>query len=87
MNFSRLYECRLCMDLPEANSTTVRDLYCEQPALVCHGPQLLCVRRLRSSGFLHADAALWAVALHRRDSELGILHARRVFMKYLNTLI
>ena len=40
-------------------STTVRDLYCEQPALVCHGPQLPCVCRLRSSGFLHADAALW----------------------------
>ena len=25
---------------------------CEQPALVCHGPQLPCVRHLHSSGFM-----------------------------------
>ena len=35
------YECRLSMALPEANSTTVHNLYrLEQPALVCHGLQL-----------------------------------------------
>ena len=41
-SFSRAYECWLCMDLPEANSTTMRDTVCEQPALVCHGHA--CVR-------------------------------------------
>ena len=47
---------------------------CEQPALVCHGQQLPCVRRLRSSGFTPTLGS--AVALHRRDSGLGISHAR-----------
>ena len=32
---SRAYECRLCMDLPEANSTTMRDLYCLWAACPC----------------------------------------------------
>ena len=42
---SHAYECRLCMGLPEVNSTTVHDLYYvyEQSALVCHGQQLPCV--------------------------------------------
>ena len=48
---------------------------CEHPALVCHGPQLPCMRHLRSSG------SRW------RDSGLGISHTRRVFMRYLNMLI
>ena len=47
---------------------------CEQPALVCHGQQLPCVRRLCSSGFTPMLRS--AVALHRRDSGLGISHAR-----------
>ena len=59
------YECRLCMDLPEANSTTMRDLYCLWAACL---PLSVMVRscqacvnlsRLCSLGFLHADAALW----------------------------
>ena len=32
---SRAHECRLCMDLPEANSTTLRDLYCLWVACPC----------------------------------------------------
>ena len=33
--FSRAYECRLCMDLPEANSTTMCGLYCLWAACPC----------------------------------------------------
>ena len=43
-NFSGAYECYYAWPLPEANPTTLGDLtvyytVCEQPALVCHGPQ------------------------------------------------
>ena len=71
---------------------------CEQPALVCHGPQLPCVRCLRSSidntvlyhlwflGLPSRQRCALAVALHQHDCGLAISHAR-VFMKYLNALI
>ena len=71
--FSCAYQCRLCMDLPEVNSTTVHDLHCEQPALVCHGPQLPCVNFL---GLPSRRRCALAVALHGRGRGLGISHAR-----------
>ena len=61
-----------------------------EPTLVCHDPQLPCDRSLGSSlflGFPSRRRCALAVALHRRDSGLGTSHARRVLMKYLNTLI
>ena len=35
ISFSCAYECRLCMDLPEANSITMHDLYCLWAACPC----------------------------------------------------
>ena len=46
---------------------------CEQTAFVCHGPQLSCVRRLRSSGFTPMLRS--GSSLHRRDSGLDISRA------------
>ena len=70
----RTYECRLCMDLPEVNSTIVRDLYCLWAAcLVSHGPQLIAMRVLTL--FLRFWCCTLAVAAHQRDSGLGISHA------------
>ena len=43
---SRAYECRLCMDLPEANSTTVRDLYCLWAACPCLSWSTVAMRAL-----------------------------------------
>ena len=91
--FSRAYECRLCMDLATWSELyTVRDLYCLWAACLrsCHA----CVNlsRLRSSGFTPTLRS-GSIALHWRDSGLGISHARNytwgrsVFMKYLNALI
>ena len=42
----RAYECRLCMDLPEANSTTVRDLYCLWAACPCLSWSTVAMRAL-----------------------------------------
>ena len=76
---SRAYECRLCMDLPEANSTTVRDLYCLWAACLCLSWSAVVMRALTWVVFV-PQAARWrctlAVALHQRDSGLGISHAR-----------
>ena len=86
---SRAYERRLCMDLPEANSTTVRDLYCLWVACPCLSWSTVAMCALTWVVFVprasHRYCAL-AVALHRRDSGLGISHARKlrsVFMKCL----
>ena len=43
---SRAYECRLCMDLLEANSTTVRDLYCLWAACPCLSWSTVAMRAL-----------------------------------------
>ena len=43
---SRAYGCRLCMDLPEANSTTVRDLYCLWAACPCLSWSAVAMRAL-----------------------------------------
>ena len=60
---SRACECRLCMDLPEANSTTsdlslsVSSLHLSVKACSCHAcVNLSCLCCLCS---LHGDAALW----------------------------
>ena len=87
---SRAYGCWLCMDLPEANSTTVHDLYCLWAACICLSWPAVVMRALTWVVFI-PWASCWrcalAVALHWRDSRLGISHARNypsVFLKYLN---
>ena len=48
---------------------------CEQPTLVCHGPQLPCERWLELSSFLGLPSCqrrVLAVALHQCDNGLGI---------------
>ena len=42
-----MHGCRLCMDLPEANSTTVRDLYCLWPDCLCHACVIFVPRASR----------------------------------------
>ena len=75
----RAYGCRLCMDLPEANSTTVCDLYCLWAACPCLSWSAVAMRVLTWVVFIprasHRCCAL-AVALYRRDSRLGISHAQ-----------
>ena len=43
---SRAYECRLCMDSPEVNSTTVCDLYCLWAACNCLSWSAVAMRAL-----------------------------------------
>ena len=75
---SRAYECQLCMDLPEANSTTVHDSYCLWVASHCVSWSAVAMCALTWVIFVPwASRSCWAlaVALHRCDSGLGISHA------------
>ena len=81
---SYAYECQLCMHLPEANSTTVHDMYCLWAALSvmvrsCHACVNWVVFIPRAS---HGCCTL-PVALHQRDSGLGISHSHA--RNYLRT--
>ena len=86
---SHAYESRLCMDLPEANSTTVRDLYCLWVACTCLSWSTVAMCALTWVVYVSRASrqhCALAVALHRRHSGLGISSAwklRSVFMKYL----
>ena len=86
---SHAYESRLCMDLPEANSTTVRDLYCLWVACTCLSWSAVAMCALTWVVYVSRASrqhCALAVALHRRHSGLGISSARKlrsVFMKYL----
>ena len=67
------------MDLPEANSTTVRDLYCLWAACLCLSWSAVVMRALTWVVFIPRASrrcCALAVALHWRDSGLGISHAR-----------
>ena len=68
------------MALPEANSTTVPDLYCLWVACPCLSWSTVATCALTWVVFIprtsHWCCAL-AVVLHRRDSGLGISHARK----------
>ena len=76
---SHAYECRSCMDLPEANSTTVRNLYCLWAACPCLSWSTVAMRALTWVIFI-PQASCWCcapvVGLRRRGSTLGLLHAR-----------
>ena len=66
------HECRYAWTyLKRTQLLCVICTVCEQPSFICHGPQLSSFLGLPS----HQCCAL-AVALHRCDSGLGILHAQ-----------
>ena len=76
---SCVYGCRLCMDIPEANSTTVRDLYCLWAACLCLSWSAVVMHALPWVVFIPRASrrrCTLAVAPHWCDSRLGILHAR-----------
>ena len=86
---SHAYECRLCMDLPEANSTTVRDLYCQWAACPCLSWSAVAMRALIWVVFVpqasFTPTLCSGSSLHRRMHEST--RGRSVFMEYLNLLI
>ena len=86
--FSHAYECRLCMDLPEANSTTKRDLHCLWAAWPCLSWSAVAVRALISavfvpwasftpmlcSGSSPSQARQWTVHIYRMHETTFRLH-------------